>query len=290
MDEIIINLMMSISTSSEWLDNVTSLLTRPPQDFFNSSVQVGTMNIQNENIYNIIVLINDTVRITFGYPILIIFFFMDLISKSITFENLNHKVILKVLLKFVIAKMVLDNTLLILETFFDLSSYLASTINQVVSSDISNTDAILNEVKITSIVNDTHTLVKPLVLACLGIVKALMFIITVLITLIVFGRTLTLFIYTALAPIPIATLSSEQFTQTGKRFFQKFASVCLRSTIMLVILIIYQTLIGNNLILNDPDNLGDYLMQCLTWIVFSTALFAVLFKTSGIANDLVGAN
>ncbi len=289
LNESLVAIMMYIVSGTMWLGDIVKQLTIAPQDFFATSQTLGNVTVTNEEIYNTVVLINETVRVTVGYPVLAIFFLIELLNKLISFDNMNYKIIIKTMLKFAIAKIVLDNTLQITEWIFAISSELAIAITSAVSTDFATVDKDVTLATIEQMVKDTNIFVKYYLMIAVGFMAFLMFLTNMLIKLVVFGRIIILFIYTALAPIPLATFSSEQFSQTGKRFLQKFVGVCFRSSAMIIVLIIYQKLIGNQVVMSFVKNPGDFILQGLSYIIITIALGILLFKTSGITNDLVGA-
>lgn len=55
----------------------------------------------------------------------------------------------------------------------------------------------------------------------------------------VYGRFFKLYLYTALAPIPLSTFSGETTQHVGKSFLKSYCAVCLEGTIIVLACIIF---------------------------------------------------
>lgn len=55
----------------------------------------------------------------------------------------------------------------------------------------------------------------------------------------VYGRFFKIYLYTALAPIPLSTLAGEPTSQIGKNFIKSFCAVCLEGAIIILACIIF---------------------------------------------------
>ena len=55
----------------------------------------------------------------------------------------------------------------------------------------------------------------------------------------VYGRFFKIYLYTALAPIPLATFAGEPSQQVGKSFVKSFCAVCLEGAIIILACIIF---------------------------------------------------
>ncbi len=55
----------------------------------------------------------------------------------------------------------------------------------------------------------------------------------------VYGRFFKIYLYTALAPIPLSTFAGEPTSQVGKSFLKVFCAVCLEGAIIVIACIIF---------------------------------------------------
>lgn len=55
----------------------------------------------------------------------------------------------------------------------------------------------------------------------------------------VYGRFFKLYLYTALAPVPLSTLAGEPSQNVGKSFIKSFCAVCLEGAVIILACIIF---------------------------------------------------
>ncbi len=68
----------------------------------------------------------------------------------------------------------------------------------------------------------------------------------------VYGRFLKLYMYTALAPIPLAAFAGEPTQSMGKAFIKSYAAVCLEGAIIVLACVIF-SLFASSPPVVDPD-------------------------------------
>lgn len=71
-------------------------------------------------------------------------------------------------------------------------------------------------------------------------------VVVILACIIVLARFFELVVYTALAPIPLATLSCDGLQEVGKSFLKSFAAVCIQAVVIVVMFIVFKAFL-------DPD-------------------------------------
>lgn len=64
--------------------------------------------------------------------------------------------------------------------------------------------------------------------------------------IIILARFFELVVFTALAPIPLATLSCDGLQDVGKGFLKSFAAVCIQAIVIVVMFIVFKTFINPN--------------------------------------------
>ena len=67
----------------------------------------------------------------------------------------------------------------------------------------------------------------------------LVWVLSFVMILTVYGRFFKMFIYVAVAPIPLATFGGEETSHIGKSFLKTFAAVCLEGSVIVLACIIY---------------------------------------------------
>jgi len=105
------------------------------------------------------------------------------------------------------------------------------------------------------------------------------------------GRFIQIYIYTAVAPAPIATLPNREWGQIGKGFLKSYVSVCLQGVILVLILFFFPT-IANTLvehIVPEVNGLGGAFAAFGNIIVLIGALVVSLKGSKTLADKVCGA-
>jgi hypothetical protein len=69
----------------------------------------------------------------------------------------------------------------------------------------------------------------------------------------VYSRIFKIFMYTAVAPIPLASFAGEGTSQVGRSFLKSYAGVCLQGVVIILACIIYSVLMENPTIDTSAD-------------------------------------
>ena len=70
-------------------------------------------------------------------------------------------------------------------------------------------------------------------------------ILSVVITVIMYGRMIEIYLYTSLAPIPFATMSNREWGHVGTNYFRGLFALAFQAFLMMVCVAIYAALIGS---------------------------------------------
>ena len=73
----------------------------------------------------------------------------------------------------------------------------------------------------------------------------------------VYGRFFKLYIYTAIAPVPLSTFAGEPSQSVGKSFIKSYAAVCLEGAVIVLACIIFSLFASSPPVVN-PDAGGGY--------------------------------
>ncbi len=92
------------------------------------------------------------------------------------------------------------------------------------------------------------------------------------IVLTVYGRFFKLYIYTALAPIPLATFAGETTSQTGKAFVKSYLGVCLQGAVIILACIIYNAFASTA----TPELIQGITAVSMVWSYFAETGFNML--------------
>ena len=209
----------------------------------------------------------------------------ELINLIVDKNNLNEVdtwIFFKWTFKTFIAVLILSNTFNIVMAVFDVAQHVVNNAGGLIAADTAVTiemfeefEASLWEMSIGLLIGLWfQTLIIDITLHALSIV----------IFIIVYGRMVEIFLYTSLAPIPLATLSNREFGGMGQNYFKSLCAIGLQGFLILVCVGIYAVLI------QGIATSGSPIMAVWTVLGYTVLLCFTLFKTGGVAKSILGAH
>jgi hypothetical protein len=219
------NLQNALDTWNGKLSEIWRLLTETPETF-----KGGT-------IWTVMVNINEALKAV-GYALLVLFFLMGIMRQFNSFQEIKRpEQALKLFIRFVLAKSAITWGLDLMMAMFNIVQGIISEIMS--ASGVSGTgEAYLPDGIISAIENCGFWESIPLWAVTL-IGSLLVWVLSFVMILTVYGRFFRLYIYTAIAPVPMAAFASEETSHIGKSFIKSFAAVCLEGAIIILACIIY---------------------------------------------------
>lgn len=233
----------------------------------------------NSSIWGIVTRIFNTM-LPISYTLLAIFFIMDFLGKSTRFEFMRWENIVKALLKLIVAKLVIENSFRLLTIIFE-----------VVAGLIHNTAS----VGMITVPEQMEMEMVRTELEGMGFFQQLMFsvsispwnlimsLLRIVIFLIIYGRMIEIYVLTAVAPLPLSTLSNENLHGTAKKFIQHYVAVCMQGLIILLCCMIY-----GGLMQNIGGNPTDVWESVYSTVLTSGVLLLMLIKSGSWAKTICG--
>lgn len=219
-------------------------------------------------IYNIILPI--------GLSLAGLYFIIDFLNKSVMLEYMRWENLVKSLFRLVVAKVILQNGFKLMTLILGIATEIIGNIGTSIPS-ISNIDYSVIQKTIESM----GFFEKLGYLMQIYPLSFIMMIVKFGISLIVIGRMFEIYVYTALAPIPLAGLTGEDSQGIAKNFLKNYAGVCLQGVIIVVCCSLYGGLIKD--VVMKPGVQG-----LTTFVMYSLVLLLVLIKSGAWANKLTG--
>lgn len=224
MNWIVGNLQNALDTWNGKLSEIYTLVTQSP-----SSFKGGT-------IWEIIVNINGALQ-AIGLALLVLFFVIGVVRTCTNFSELKRpEQAVKLFLRFAIAKGIVTYGLELMLAVFRIIQGIVSTI--MAKSSFQASAMTLPQEIITAIEDCGFFESIPLwAVTILGglFVTVLSFILI----LTVYGRFFKLYMYTAIAPIPLSSFAGETTQNIGKSFLKSYVAVCLEGAIIVLACVIF---------------------------------------------------
>lgn len=219
------NLENALDTWNSKLAEIWTLISQSPEAF-----KGGT-------IWQVILKINGAVQ-AIALALLVLFFVVGIIKTCGSFTEVKKpEHALKLFLRFAIAKGVVTYGLELMLAIFKIVQGLMSTI--MTTSGIGGaTKTILPDAIVSAI--DSCGFFESIPLWAVTLIGGLFItVLSFIMILTVYGRFFKLYLYTAIAPIPLSTFAGEPTQNVGKSFIKSFSAVCLEGAIIVLSCIIF---------------------------------------------------
>lgn len=219
------NIENALETWNEKQSEIWTLLTQSPEDFKGGS------------IWKVMVNINGAVQ-AIGLAMLVLFFVVGVVKTCGSFAEVKKpEHALKLFVRFAIAKGLVTYGMELMLALFNIVQGIISTI--MTTSGLGGTsDTTLPSEIVTAIENCNFLESIPLWAVTL-IGGLLVTVLSFVMILTVYGRFFKLYMYTALAPIPLSTFAGEPTQNVGRSFIKSYCGVLLEGAVIILACIIF---------------------------------------------------
>jgi hypothetical protein len=219
------NLENALNTWNEKLAEIWQLITQSPQQF-----KGGT-------IWSVIVNIHGAVQ-AIGLALLVLFFVVGVVKTCGSFAELKKpEHALKLFIRFALAKGVVTYGLQLMMALFEIVQGLVSTIMNAAGFGSAQQTVLPQEI-IDAI--ESCGFFESIPLWAVTLIGGLFItVLSFIMIMTVYGRFFKLFLYTAIAPVPLSAFAGEPSQNVGKSFIKSYAAVCLEGAIIVLACIIF---------------------------------------------------
>ena len=219
------NLENALNTWNSKLAEIWTLVTQTPETFKGGA------------IWNVIKNIYGGMQ-AIGLALLVLFFVVGVMKTcgSLT-EVKKPEHALKLFIRFAIAKIVVTYGMDLMLSLFKISQGMVSKI-MTVANITSSSKSTLPSGIITAI--ESCGFFESIPLWAVTLIGGLVVtVLSFIMIMTVYGRFFKLYLYTAIAPIPLSTFAGEPTQSVGKSFLKSYAAVCLEGAIIVLSCIIF---------------------------------------------------
>lgn len=274
-DGIIQNLQKALETWNSKLAEIWSLVTQSPETF-----KGGAIWEVIKNIYGGMQAI--------GLALLVLFFLIGLMKSAGSIDEVKRpEHALKLFIRFIIARIVVVYGMDIMLAVFKISQGIISKI-MTISNISSSATSMLPETMITAIKD--CGLLESFPLWAVTLIGSLMVtVMSFVMILTVYGRFFKLYLYTAIAPIPLSTFAGEPTSNIGKSFFKGYAAVCLEGTIIILSCIIFSLFASSPPTIDATTSVVTQVWTYLAELIFNMLVLVGSIKISDrIVREMMG--
>lgn len=245
-----------------------------------------TPSTWNSSIFNIVRQLSNTVIIPIAGIVISYVLIYELISMIIDKNNMHDfdtGMFFRYLFKACIAVMLLSKTSDIVMAIFDVGGYMVNRASAVITGGTSiNVGATIQNLFTSQL--STMTIGELMSLGMESMVVSFcMKIMSVLITVVLAGRMIEIYLFVSVAPIPFATMTNREWGNIGSNYLKGIIALAFQGFFIMVCVAVYSALVASVAVSN---NLHSALWQVASYTVI---LCFSLFKTGSISKSILNA-
>lgn len=265
------------------VNTITSLLNGIGASGANNYLSAGINAFPD--VYSLCAGVANNVCKPVAYTLLTVFLLLDLYQTIMQLSqmgggNLTAPVsVLRALLKYLAVKWAIDYAPNILSAIFSICTSITSSIGGNLGSSLVDTQNL--EDAVNAMDSGILESFGALILVALATVVAA--VACVAVTMVLLSRFVQVYIFVALAPIPLATLPEAHTAQIGIGFLKGFASVCLQSTVIAVAVRLFPMFASD--IAAASNDIAGFAVQIMT---ICMVLLVCVLTSSQISRSILG--
>lgn len=265
---IVANLENAFATWNDKLTEIWTLVTTTPQNFKGGS------------IWGIITNINGSLQ-AIGYGLLVLFFAMSIFKSTASFRDFQRpEYALKHFVRFVAAKVAVTYAMDLMVKLYEICG---GVVQQITSGmgGIAGAAVTLPSAVETAIEDVGFWASIPLwLVTILG--SLFITVLAFIMIMTVYGRFFKLYMYTALAPVPISSFAGEGTSQMGKAFIKSYVGVCLEGAVIVLACVIFSAFVssGSTPTLDTSITTVTMVWKYIGEVIFNMLVLVGLIKGS----------
>ena len=251
------NLVNALETWNSKLAEIWQIITQSPETF------------KGGDIWNVIVAINGALQVI-GYALLVLFFAVGVVKTCGSFVEVKKpEHALKLFIRFAIAKGVITYGLELMMALLEIIQGVMSTIMNAAGFGQPQQTVLPEE--IVTAVEDCGFFESIPLWAVTLIGGLFITVLSFIMIMSVYGRFFRLYLYTAIAPVPLASFAGEPTQNVGKSFMKSYAAVCLEGAIIVLACIIFSVFAAS-----PPVVDADAAAVTMVWSYIGELIFNML--------------
>ena len=264
------NLQKALATWNEKLQEIWTLLTVSPEGF------------KGGRIWAVILDVHSGIQ-AIGLTLLVLFFLTGVMKTCSNLSDLKRpEQALQLFIRFILAKGVVTYGLELMLAIFSILQGVVATIMQ--SSGIGGADQAMLPQEMITAIEDCSFLESIPLWAVTLIGSLLITVLSFIMILTVYGRFFKLYLYTAIAPVPLAAFAGEPTQQVGISFIKSYTGVCLEGAIIMLACVIFSFFASSPPVVDASASVVTMVWSYIAEMVFN---MLVLVGTIKMADHVV---
>ena len=257
------NLENALETWNGKLSEIWTLVTQSPQSFKGGA------------IWSVVVNIHGALQ-AIGYALLVLFFVVGMVKTCGSFAEVKkpeHAV--KLFVRFAIAKGVITYGMELMLALLNIIQGVISSI--MTAAGFGTPTQTVLPVEIVTAIEDCGFFESIPLWAVTLIGGLFVWVLSFVMILSVYGRFFKMYMYTAIAPIPLSTFAGEPSQSIGKSFIRSYAAVCLEGAVIVLACIIFSVFAASPPVV-DPNAAA----ASMVWSYIGELIFNMLILVGSI--------
>jgi len=269
------NLQNALNTWNEKLSEIWQLLSMSPENF------------KGGGIWRVIVNINGAVQ-AIGLALLVLFFVVGMVKTLGSFAEVKKpEHALKLFIRFVLSKGAVTNGMELMLALFNIVQGTVETIMSV--SGFSRPDATVLPQEMISTIESCGFFESIPLLAVTLIGGPLITVLSFIMIMTVYGRFFKLYMYTALAPIPLSTFAGESTQNVGRSFIKSYCGVLMEGTVIVLACIIFSLFASSPPVIDTTAQAVNQVWAYIGELIFNMLVLVGTVKMSDrIIREMMG--
>lgn len=269
------NLQNALATWNNKLSEIWLLITQSPEEF------------KDGTIWTVITNIHGALQ-AIGYSLLVLFFVVGVMKTCGSFAEIKRpEIALKMFIRFVLAKASIDYGLELMTSLFEIVQGIVSKIMET-SGLSSTTETVLPESIIKAIEESGFWESVPLWAVTL-IGSLFITILSFIMIMTVYGRFFKIYLYTAIAPVPLSSFAGEPSSSVGKSFVKSYAAVCLEGAIIVLGCIIFSVFAASPPVVDESAAAVNQVWSYVGELIFNMIVLVGTVKMSDrVVKEMMG--
>ena len=219
------NLQNALETWNDKLSEIWLLITQSPEEF------------KDGTIWSVITNIHGALQ-AIGYSLLVLFFVVGVMKTCGNFAEMKRpEIAIKMFIRFILAKASIDYGLELMMALFNIVQGIVSKI--MATSGLARIDEMVLPESIVTAIEESGFWESVPLWAVTLIGSLFITVLSFIMIMTVYGRFFKIYLYTAIAPVPLSAFAGEPSSNVGKSFIKSYTAVCLEGAIIVLGCIIF---------------------------------------------------
>lgn len=272
---IVRNIENALEMWSEKMAEIWQLLTQSPETFKGGSIWTVMQSVHGA-------------LQAIGYALLVLFFVVGVVKTCGSFAEVKkpeHAV--KLFVRFAIAKGVVTHGM---ELMLALLSIVQGIISSIMNAaGFGTPQAVTMPQTMVDIIEDMGFFESIPVWAVTLIGSLIVWVLSFIMILSVYGRFFKLYMYTAISPIPLASFAGEPSQNMGKSFLKSYAAVLLEGAVIVLACIIFSVFASSPPAINTSEPAATVVWTYLGELIFNMLVLVGSVKMSDrVVREMLG--